>query len=1004
MGKRTCGTTQPEKDYIKNYAKTWVIKSFRDKATQPEKDEIDAKINAKKTRETATKFPEEDQIIEEIALWDELKEEKEDEEASIKVAGKAVVEEGAELEMEPRTVVKCGSFTAEKDSTITIKSGSKLTVAREDDETDDEITDSIEEDAAEEEAKTTETAATKEVKEFLVKEGAIINTEADTEINIERPFKVDGDAEIQGKIVVNKDIVKSIEDEKVVVEGEEKTNVGLQKSDATGKGIFTLSNGGELSGSGTVSAKTIKIISGSKLSPGNSPGALDIDGDVELDAESVVSVEIVNSDNYDLLHVSGTIRLGGKLQVSEGDSCLQPVKIFKSEEGIESEFSSINGAAADTSGSKSADGYDYTLGCSACQANQYVVKTSGSNMGTCTPCAQGATNTRGDVPWGTATTCDVPIVKCAKGEHVAQGSCVTCSPGTSRDQEDVISGGDTACTVEYCLINQHVKNNACVACPGGTERGAGDPTDGDDTTCTATAQCSETQHSVDNVCVDCAAGKTSINADTSQTNAESVCIATLCAVDQHVQNNVCVNCASQTTNEKGDDASGGPTECGKVVCALNTHVTDTATTAVCTGCAEGYFNDVQDELSGGDTSCKSTDAYCTINQKVVSNTCVNCATGTEQTPKLLKSSADSTCTTVTCKIDEYVSSNVCTPCAAGTSIAKDGDASKTDTACAPTICDYDKYVSSNVCTQCPTGTSIAAGGDASKFDTTCVVDICEKDERVVSNSCQKCPEGEFNAAGNTADSDDTECSPQTCEINEYVVNNRCTACDPGKTNDAGAKTNTDLKSECTATMCELDEYVLNNVCTTCATGTVNTIVTDASKSNIQANNVCAEPKGFSVQGVLEMMNINVEAAKNAEALIKKHIIAMYGVAGKKVTIDSILAPVARRLLSTSFTRVPSRRLGADVEVKYTVTGFADQKTADEAKVAFDAKVTKGDFVTALRNEDKSTFGDAKVYPQGKAAPAVVEAEIIDDKLSSGSSVTFATATIAVFAAVLGFVM
>merc|ERR1711865_1280816 len=386
------------------------------------------------------------------------------------------------------------------------------------------------------------------------------------------------------------------------------------------------------------------------------------------------------------------------------------------------------------------------------------------------------------------------------------------------------------------------------------------------------------------------------------------------------------------------------------------------TTAVCTGCVEGYFNDVRDELSGGDTSCKSTDAYCTINQKVVSNACVDCATGTEQTPKLLKSSADSTCTTVTCKIDEYVSSNVCTPCAAGTSIAAGGDASKIDTACAPTICDDDKYVSSNECTQCPTGTSIAAGGDASGIDTTCVVDICEKDERVVSYSCQKCFPGEFNDAGNTADSDDTKCTPKTCEINEYVVNNRCTACDPGKTNDAGAKTNTDLKSECTATMCELDEYVLNNVCTTCATGTVNIIVTDASKSNIQANNVCAEPKGFSVQGVLEMMNINVEAAKKAEALIKKHIIAMYGVAGKKVTIDSILAPVARRLLSTSSTSVSSRRLGADVEVKYTVTGFVDQKTADEAKVAFDARVTKGDYVTALRNEDQSTFGNAKVYP------------------------------------------
>jgi hypothetical protein len=696
--------------------------------------------------------------------------------------------------------------------------------------------------------------------------------------------------------------------------------------------------------------------------------------DVELDAESVVNVEIVNSDNYDLLHVSGKILLGGQLNVNEGDSCLQPVKIFKSEEGIESEFSSINGAAADTSGSKSADGYDYTLGCSACQANQYVMKTSDSNMGTCTPCAQGATNTRGDVPWGTATTCDVPVVKCAKGQEVAQGSCVTCSPGTSRDQEDVISGGDTECTVEYCLINQHVQNNACVACPDGTVRDAGDATDSDGTTCTATAQCSATQHSVDHVCVDCAAGKTSINADTSQTNAESVCIATLCAVDQRVQNNVCVNCASQTTNEKGDDASGGDTECGKVVCALNTHVTDTATTAVCTPCAEGYFNDVRDELSGGDTQCKSTDAYCSINQKVVSHACVDCAAGTEQTSKLLKSSADSTCTTVTCKIDEYVSSNVCTSCAAGTSIAAGGDASGADTACAPTICDYDKYVSSNECTQCPTGTSIAAGGDASGIDTTCVVDICEKDQRVVSNSCQKCPVGEFKAAGDTADSADTECTPQTCGINEYVVNNRCTACDPGKTNDAGWQTNTTLKSECTATMCELDEYVLNHVCTKCATGTINSIKTDASKDNNQA--LCAEPKGFSVQGVLEFMNINVEAAKKAEALIKKHIIAMYGVAGKKVTIDSILAPVARRLLSTSSTGVSSRRLGADVEVKYTVTGFVDQKTANERKVAFEEKVTKGDYVTALRNEDQSTFGDAKVYTKGKAIKEAVKPPVV----------------------------
>ena len=105
-----------------------------------------------------------------------------------------------------------------------------------------------------------------------------------------------------------------------------------------------------------------------------------------------------------------------------------------------------------------------------------------------------------------------------------------------------------------------------------------------------------------------------------------------------------------------------------------------------------------------------------------------------------------------------------------------------------------------------------------------------------------------------------------------------------------------------------------------------------NEDNVDANGDGSDDAGktdtdvsFSVQGVLEMMNINVEAAKKAEALIKKHIIAMYGVAGKKVTIDSILAPVARRLLPTSSTSASSCHLGADTEIKYTVTGFADKK-------------------------------------------------------------------------------
>ena len=381
--KRTKGATEKERTLIKKYAKDYVLKSLRDEATVEERTKIDAKIVAIKTAMGEAKnFPEEDEIVERISLLDELREEKEDGEASMKVAGKTTVQEGADFVLEPRSVVCTSEMKAESGSTVVISTGSKMTIGRDDGEVDDEIEDgSSGSDGLD--ATSPLKKNKKETKMLEVAEGAVVKTEAESRVEVERVVRCDGDFLVSGTIIVQKDDAKMVEEDET-----EETNMMVVEENTVEekpKGMFKLADGAELGGVGTMRAKTIEVTTGSVLRPGNSPGTMHMDGDVILDSLSHVQFEIIDTteDQYDLLHVSGKMLLGGTMNVEAGESCLMPVAVITTQEGLESDFDDFNGGSTvGAAGTKSEDGYGYNIGCSVCEANQHVVKSQSASMGT----------------------------------------------------------------------------------------------------------------------------------------------------------------------------------------------------------------------------------------------------------------------------------------------------------------------------------------------------------------------------------------------------------------------------------------------------------------------------------------------------------------------------------------------------------------------------------------------------------------------------------------------
>ncbi len=76
---------------------------------------------------------------------------------------------------------------------------------------------------------------------------------------------------------------------------------------------------GTLSGDGTLTVPTVTNFG--TIAPGNSIGTLTIDGDLTMDANSVLAVEVDNDDNSDLLQVTGDVEIeGGTVQVSSEET------------------------------------------------------------------------------------------------------------------------------------------------------------------------------------------------------------------------------------------------------------------------------------------------------------------------------------------------------------------------------------------------------------------------------------------------------------------------------------------------------------------------------------------------------------------------------------------------------------------------------------------------------------------------------------------------------------
>ena len=103
-----------------------------------------------------------------------------------------------------------------------------------------------------------------------------------------------------------------------------------------------------------------------------------------------------------------------------------------------------------------------------------------------------------------------------------------------------------------------------------------------------------------------------------------------------------------------------------------------------------------------------------------------------------------------------------------------------------------------------------------------------------------------------------------------------------------------------------------------------------------------------------MSSLSLKDAKESEDTFKTVIADKFGVEIRDITIDSIAEAAARRRF-----RMLAGKAGKDIVVTYTIIGFVDQKTADEAKVKFETAVENGSFVTGLRSKNNSRFTNVK---------------------------------------------
>ena len=125
-----------------------------------------------------------------------------------------------------------------------------------------------------------------------------------------------------------------------------------------------------------------------------------------------------------------------------------------------------------------------------------------------------------------------------------------------------------------------------------------------------------------------------------------------------------------------------------------------------------------------------------------------------------------TCSAGTCAENERVVSNACVACSSGTTRPAGDNMMGEDTECNAILCAINERVLNNACTTCPSGVANVEGDDASGDDTECDGDACSTDFRVLNNICVACLAGTIRPAGDDPRGSNTVCSLGSLESEE----------------------------------------------------------------------------------------------------------------------------------------------------------------------------------------------------------------------------------------------
>ena len=356
--------------------------------------------------------------------------------------------------------------------------------------------------------------------------------------------------------------------------------------------------------------------------------------------------------------------------------------------------------------------------------------------------------------------------------------------------------------------SSHEKSGTCTPCTNSGTNAGGKIDSG--LVCVY-PDCQTDQYSTGNgQCLTCPVGRfvpTPINPSTA---AQCTCLA-----NERVQSNACVACPSGFTNAAGDDPNGADTECDFTPCALNHYVAGTGDSRVCTACTGGTFS-----AGGLVTECSGTE-YCAVNQKVVSNSCVNCPAGQQNALGVAtdKSGADGTCAAAPCVANQYSDGSICHDCPQHTGANSAGlDPTAGVTQCVPTTCGTDQHVESNVCKLCDSTSYRLAGDQVFGGDTHC---FCKDHHKVINKACVACEVGSSNPNLCYSGLQNHYC---VCDANYHVVSNLCTACPGSATRPAGDYAG-NADTHC---ICGEDQHVVSNACVACPAGTKRPAGDDSS--------------------------------------------------------------------------------------------------------------------------------------------------------------------------------